>query len=201
MCIAKERFKKKYRIETLDIRLRKAQTRAEFRAIDKLYTKGIPVPHILYVDRNKYTIYMENIEGITLKKYINSIGNLLEISNETIILKLGTSIGNLIATVHNNHIIHGDLTTSNMIYNNKSSQEDPIIYLIDFGLSSTSELIEDKAVDLYVLERAIQTTHQHAENLLKYIFDAYQEKHVASQAVMQRLQVVRSRGRKRSMVG
>jgi len=59
---------------------------------------------------------------------------------------LGNSFGNL-------GVIHGDLTTSNMIY------KDDQIYLIDFGLSYVKTSIEDRAVDLYVLERAFISTH------------------------------------------
>lgn len=36
--------------------------------------------------------------------------------------------------------------------------------LIDFGLSYVSGLVEDKAVDLYVLERAFASTHPEPEN-------------------------------------
>jgi tRNA A-37 threonylcarbamoyl transferase component Bud32 len=35
--------------------------------------------------------------------------------------------------------------------------------LIDFGLSYVSSLVEDKAVDLYVLERAFASTHPDSE--------------------------------------
>jgi TP53 regulating kinase-like protein len=54
-------------------------------------------------------------------------------------------------------VIHGDLTTSNMIY------KDGQIYLIDFGLSYVKNSIEDRAVDLYVLERAFISTHPQLE--------------------------------------
>lgn len=55
--------------------------------------------------------------------------------------------------IDNSGVIHGDLTTSNMIY------KDDQIYLIDFGLSYVKTSIEDRAVDLYVLERAFISTH------------------------------------------
>ena len=65
-------------------------------------------------------------------------------------------MGKTINNVHDLGIIHGDLTTSNMIIRN-----DKQIVLIDFGLSYYKDSAEDKAVDLYVLERAFKSTHPH----------------------------------------
>lgn len=47
--------------------------------------------------------------------------------------------------------------------------------LIDFGLSNNSSLAEDKAVDLYVLERAFQSTHPSSENLFSTILHSYRD--------------------------
>ncbi len=66
---------------------------------------------------------------------------------------IATAIGYTLALMHDNNVIHGDLTTSNMIIRNKE------LYFIDFGLSHVCSLVEDKAVDLYVLERSIKSTH------------------------------------------
>lgn len=45
--------------------------------------------------------------------------------------------------------------------------------LIDFGLSYHSSLVEDKAVDLYVLERAFASTHPDSEPLFAAVLNAY----------------------------
>jgi len=45
--------------------------------------------------------------------------------------------------------------------------------LIDFGLSYHSSLVEDKAVDLYVLERAFSSTHPDSEPLFALVLTAY----------------------------
>lgn len=85
-----------------------------------------------------------------------------------------TSIGESIGAMHSIDVIHGDLTTSNMLLRraNDPSQQAasasstsnlPSIALIDFGLSYVSTLVEDKAVDLYVLERALASTHPEDE--------------------------------------
>lgn len=65
------------------------------------------------------------------------------------------------AKMHDSGIIHGDLTTSNMMIRQNKS-----IVMIDFGLSFNSTLIEDKAVDLYVLERAFLSTHPNTEEMV-----------------------------------
>ena len=47
------------------------------------------------------------------------------------------------------------------------------LFLIDFGLSSYSHKIEDKAVDLYVLKRALISLHTNSDKL----FDLFLEKY------------------------
>ena len=41
-----------------------------------------------------------------------------------------------------------------------------LLYSIDFGLSYVSKLAEDKAVDIYVLKRALVSTHPGSEGLV-----------------------------------
>lgn len=75
------------------------------------------------------------------------------------------------------------------------------IYLIDFGLTTASIQDEDKAVDLYVLERAFAATHPAAEHLFQEVLSAYGESYKGAKGVLKRLEGVRMRGRKRSMLG
>jgi TP53 regulating kinase-like protein len=75
------------------------------------------------------------------------------------------------------------------------------IYLIDFGLTTASIQDEDKAVDLYVLERAFAATHPAAEPLFQEVLKAYGESYKGAKSVLKRLEGVRLRGRKRSMLG
>ncbi|KIM79351.1 hypothetical protein PILCRDRAFT_564994 [Piloderma croceum F 1598] len=129
------------------------------------------------------------------------------VSKETLMSLIGTEI----AKMHMADIIHGDLTTSNMMLRYVSSpptstrsqvQPKTDLVLIDFGLAYNSNLIEDKAVDLYVLERAFSSTHPDSEPLFASVLDSYQRK-VGNEwlAIGKRLDDVRLRGRKRSMVG
>lgn len=81
-------------------------------------------------------------------------------------------VGSLIAKMHGLNIIHGDLTTSNIMIKTSTGdtalaiQDCAEIVLIDFGLSSIASQPEDKAVDLYVLERAFQATHPQLSGLV-----------------------------------
>ena len=112
---------------------------------------------------------------------------------------LGQKIGETLATIHKNNIVHGDLTTSNLLL-----RGDPIhlnLVMIDFGLSHFENLAEDKGVDLYVLERAILSTHPNSELFFSAILDSYTRQNPGSSDVIAKLEEVRMRGRKRTMVG
>jgi TP53 regulating kinase-like protein len=140
--------------------------------------------------------------------------------------KVAYQIGVIIAKMHNANIVHGDLTTSNMMLRNSchvpcsisdnsttantilTDQEwTPDIVLIDFGLSSTSANTkktsshEERAVDLYVLERSFVTTHVGSEDLVKEIMRGYKATCQSSDSVFVRLAQVRLRGRKRECFG
>jgi len=102
--------------------------------------------------------------------------------------------------------VHGDLTTSNIMVRNGEGDGvvgfgEREVVLIDFGLGAVSTQDEDKAVDLYVLERAFTSTHPKAEKLFQDVLNSYEQSYKGARVVLRRLQDVRMRGRKRSMVG
>ena len=73
---------------------------------------------------------------------------------------IGTSLGKM----HDAAVVHGDLTTSNIMVKDTPGVEPGFqIVMIDFGLATMQPGIEDKAVDLYVLERAFISTHPGCE--------------------------------------
>nr|MBI4156243.1 Kae1-associated serine/threonine protein kinase [Candidatus Woesearchaeota archaeon] len=141
--IIKERNFKEYRIRELDNKLRSFRTRREAKIIQKA---AINVPKIYSVDEKKGIIEMEFIDG----KLIRDIAEKINKKERINLLK---DIGKSIRILHNNGIIHGDLTTSNMILKNKD------VYFIDFGLGFFSEKIEDKAVDIYLLQQVLNSMH------------------------------------------
>ena len=174
--VIKERIKKGYRIKELDERLRNSRTKREAKLLTYA-AKIINVPKVLYEKDNK--IEMEFIKGDLLK-------NVLEKNNY---VKLSKEIGKKIAVLHNNDIIHGDLTTSNMILSNE-------IYFIDFGLSFFSRKVEDKAVDLHLLKQALESKHYKIwEKCFKAALQGYKFKSNDSKEVIKRLEVVEGRGR------
>lgn len=106
---------------------------------------------------------MEYISGYSAKEVImNKMFPLAAIAEQ---------LGKVVASSHATDLIHGDLTTSNILF--RSPLSSPKAVLIDFGLAQVSGMVEDKAVDLYVLERAISSTHPEASELFPMILEAY----------------------------
>lgn len=208
-CLIKERFEKKYRHAGLDKHLTKGRIKAEQKAIQRCEAANVLTPKIYNVDLNERKIYMEYLDkAITVKTYLNDI---LPKSKEPKYKEkfdgLAYEIGSAIGKMHTNNIVHGDLTTSNMLLD-PDNEEDSFgsfkLVIIDFGLSSYSGNAEDKGVDLYVLERALLSTHSTLPELFSTILNAYKQKFTDTKScdlVIAKFEDVRARGRKRTMVG
>ena len=157
---------------------------------------GIRTPAVFHFDATRRLIVMEHVtDGTLLKDYITSLNGGSE--REEKLSNLVELIGSVLAQMHDIDLIHGDLTTSNMIFNAERRE----LTLIDFGLSYVSSLAEDKGVDLYVLERAFLSSHPNTETQFQILLDSYTRHSKKSRAVVQKLDEVRTRGRKRTMVG
>ena len=155
----------------------------------------IHVPAVYHVDQANRLLYMERItDGVLLKDCIKSLEGSEETERFTSLVEL---IGTTLSQMHDIDLIHGDLTTSNMIYNAERHE----LTLIDFGLSFVSGLVEDKGVDLYVLERAFLSTHPHSEEHFQKLVESYSGGSEKAVKVVQKLDEIRMRGRKRTMVG
>lgn len=178
--ILKQRFEKEYRHPLIDNLLRKQRTRQEARILERLNMAGFTSPKITDFDDRKMEIRMQQIKGVLLKDVLHE--KHLEFSRE---------IGMKIAELHNKNIIHGDLTTSNMILG-----MDNKINFIDFGLSFISDKIEDKAVDIHLLKQALESKHYLIfEECFREAVDAYRENGISSDQVLERLDKVEKRGR------
>lgn len=175
--IKKQRVKKGYRIGELDEKLRKLRTKSEAKILDKL-SEIINVPNIIDVNDNNKLIIMEHINGKKLSDNLEKL-DWKEICKQ---------IGVIISKLHDKEIIHGDLTTSNMILKNDK------VFLIDFGLAFHSHKIEDKAVDLHLLKQALNAKHfKIADKAVKIILDNYNPSHYKE--ILEQLKKVESRGR------
>ncbi|XP_029657472.1 EKC/KEOPS complex subunit Tp53rk [Octopus sinensis] len=201
-CIIKERFQKSYRHPSLDKSLTQQRLKSEVRAMLRCRMNGIPAPVVFFTNLENGCIYMEKIlNSLTMKDYIRNCqqqngGMQCASQFSPLVLKMGEMIGKM----HQNNLIHGDLTTSNILVRGDPSNLD--LVFIDFGLSHFENNAEDKGVDLYVLERALLSTHPNTEQVFTDILNGYKKGNEAGYAdVLQKLEEVRLRGRKRTMVG
>ncbi len=177
--IYKERIKKSYRLPILDEKLRKQRTKKEAKLLEKLQAI-IPVPKISH--SSNYEIAMEKLEGKKLSKSLDKLKNSSEICKQ---------IGQNIAKLHDFGIIHSDLTTSNMIFNEKQKK----LYFIDFGLSFHSSRVEDKAVDLHLIKQALEAKHfKNFERFFSHVLEGYKSSK-SSSLVLKQLEKVERRGR------
>lgn len=181
--IIKKRIRKSYRLKELDEKIRKLRTRSEAKILGKLLNI-IPIPKIINVDEKEKEISMKFILGKKISDELEGFSKILQ-------LKIFKKIGENIAKIHSLNIIHGDLTTSNMIFNEKENK----VYFIDFGLGFFSSKIEDKAVDLHLLKQALESKHfeNHKKNF-KGVVKGYKISE-DSEKVLERLKKVESRGR------
>ncbi len=155
--IIKRRVKKSYRIKEIDEKLRKNRSRAEFNIMRFLYESGLNVPRPLkYVEDSK-EIWMEKIDGKRLAEEFS--------------INDARDIGIVVAEMHNLGVIHGDLTTANII------KKDKKIYIIDFGLSYHSSKNEDFASDIFLFKNALKSKHNNLYKEAYYSFlHAYKSK-------------------------
>ncbi|KAM9361416.1 EKC/KEOPS complex subunit TP53RK [Symphorus nematophorus] len=200
--IVKERFPKRYRHPLLDEKLTHRRTVQEVRSILRCRRAGISSPVVYFVDYTSHCIFLEEIVGsVTVRDHIVSAQQSKESCKEPELERLAERVGQILAKMHDEDVIHGDLTTSNMLLRCSAENGEPELVLIDFGLSYISALPEDKGVDLYVLEKAFLSTHPNTEALFEKLLKSYAASSKKSAAVIKKLDEVRLRGRKRSMVG
>lgn len=183
--LIKKRIEKGYRIKTIDDKLRKLRTRQEARLLEKA-SSVINVPKVAKVDEKEKEVFLENIIGQKLSDYLN----LFPLNKQKEILK---NVGQEVAKLHDTDIIHGDLTTSNMILTKECRND--AVYFIDFGLGFKSTREEDKAVDIHLLKQALEAKHyQHHKILFEEFLKGY-KKSKNSKKVLERLEKVEARGR------
>ncbi|KAI8504757.1 TP53 regulating kinase [Branchiostoma belcheri] len=201
--VLKERFSKKYRHPRLDEKLTTKRTQGEARTVARARKAGIPTPCIYFVNYQSNCIYMEDMQSATTSRdYIVAVQSIHAAGDSFGALQpIMDKIGKTLATMHDGDIIHGDLTTSNIMLKQDATMPEPQVILIDFGLSSVSQLPEDKGVDLYVLEKAFLSTHPNTETLFRVILKSYTKHSRKAKDVIKKLDEVRLRGRKRTMVG
>ena len=160
--IVKVRIPKKYRPEALDKQIRSYRTVHEPQLMHEAKAAGVPTPLIYMVNVAEASIIMEYIEGQQMKRLLNSVS---KDQRQELCVKIGELIGKL----HSHGLIHGDLTTSNMILG-----PDGKIFFVDFGLGEKNIETEVQGVDLHLMKRALQSTHyEFWEECFKNVLSGY----------------------------
>jgi TP53 regulating kinase and related kinases len=178
--LVKSRIPKGYRVKELDEELRKLRTRREAKVLEKAKALGLLVPKLVSADDKAMELRMEYVSGQRLSECLC----------EQNLSPLCRQIGRLLATLHQNDIIHGDLTTSNLILKGKK------LYVIDFGLSVHSKKLEDKAVELHVLKEALESKHHEVWKAgFRLVLNEYEKHYPVAKEVIRRLEKVEGRGR------
>ena len=171
--IIKTRVSKRYRLKEIDDILRRERTRTEARLISEARRCGVPTPIIK--DVTGFEIKMEYINGDPLKNVITP-----ELSEQT---------GEIIGKLHSCGLVHGDLTTSNVIFMNGK------LFLIDFGLAYIDSTLEARGVDIHVLFQTFESTHEGHEELIEAFKKGYLRTLPGADEVIKRVIEIESRGR------
>jgi TP53 regulating kinase-like protein len=183
--IVKQRVLKAYRIRELDERLRRSRTSLEAKLLTDAKRAGVPTPTIYEVDLQNTRIVMEFIEGVQVKQVLNNPS----FKDKR---KLCRLIGRFIARLHKAGMVHGDLTTSNMIL-----AKDGGLYFVDFGLGEYNPSVEARGVDIHLLKRALQSVHFRIINeVYREVLRSYRSEFgKGSEEVIKRAEEIERRGR------
>jgi len=183
--VKKQRVHKRYRIKEIDEYLIQTRTKEEAKVMGLARTKGVSVPIIYDIDLQKGCIIFEYVQGSRVKDVFD------ELSSEKK-MWLCEHIGTQIGLLHNAEIIHGDLTTSNMILSKEK------VYFIDFGLSEINAEVEARGVDLHLLMEAMESTHSKYASFFRYVWDGYSKSYKKDpKMVKQKIDDIIKRGRYR----
>jgi TP53 regulating kinase-like protein len=160
--VMKKRLRKEYRPQKLDEQIRTYRTIHEPQFMHEAKKAGVPTPMIFLVDVKNTTIIMEYIEGKQVKQLLSALS---EACRQGLCFRVGQLIGRL----HMCGLIHGDLTTSNMIAGSEGR-----VFFVDFGLSERSGEVEARGVDLHLMKRALESTHyQFAGSCFDSVINGY----------------------------
>lgn len=184
--IVKVRIPKKYRPKELDDQIRSYRTVHEPQLMHEAKAAGVPTPLIYMVNVPESAIIMEYIEGQQVKQVLN---NAFKAERNDLCVKIGESI----ARLHRHGLIHGDLTTSNLILTPKGK-----LFFVDFGLGEKNFEVEAQGVDLHLLKRALQSTHfQHWEECFQNVLCGYTSilGEEAVEKVYEKIREIERRGR------
>ena len=185
--ILKKRVPKSYRVKEIDTKIRKMRTKSESKLISDIKSCGVKSPVLFDVNLEDESILMEKIHGNLVKDIMDSLS-----SDDR--FNLAKKIGYNIGLMHNKDIIHGDITSSNMMVDDEGN-----FVFLDFGLGSYSDLVEDKATDLLVLKKSFQSIdYEIANETFDWILDGYIDSYdddLNKNMILNKIKEIESRGR------
>lgn len=184
--IVKKRRIKNYRHPKIDYNIRLSRTLHEAKLLLNSKQLGVKCPAVLFIDRINTALIMQFIYGNRLRELIPFLSN-EEIS------RISFLIGEYVAKLHKGDIVHGDLTTSNMIIDNNKD-----IVFIDYGLGAFTNEIEEKAVDIHLFIRTLESSHYNfSKNILENFFKGYENilGEDFTQKILKKVEEIRLRGR------
>ncbi len=184
--IIKVRIPKKYRPTELDLQIRSYRTVHEPQLMHEAKAAGVSTPLIFMVNVSQSTIIMEYIEGEQVKQFFEKAS---KAQRHDICVKIGESVAHL----HTHGLIHGDLTTSNLILSPQGK-----LFFVDFGLGEKNSELEAQGVDLHLLKRALQSTHYEIwDECLKNVLCGYTSilGGEAAEKVYEKIREIERRGR------
>ncbi|UCD07722.1 MAG: Kae1-associated serine/threonine protein kinase, partial [Candidatus Aenigmatarchaeota archaeon] len=165
----------------LDEKIRVKRTKREAKMLSRAARAGITVPNVLGLEKS--SIRMDFIEGKTVKDSLNDLP-------EKERVWVSKSIGEMASFLHKSGMVHGDLTTSNMIL------KDEKLYLIDFGLGKFSQKVEDQAVDLFLLYEALKAAHyKYLNETWQNILKIYKQNYSNAPQILKRFEKISLRRR------
>ncbi len=180
--VIKQRVVKGYRHPALDRSLQTFRIKNEVRLMLEARKAAISVPIIYSVDLAKNRIVMEEVKGTRVKDALNNLS--MDQARDVC-----AKIGEIAAKLHANDIVHGDLTTSNMLLDGDR------ILVIDFSLGSKSSELEDKGVDMHLLEEAFHSAHYKRSELYETVKHSYVESYAEGANVLKKVREIEKRGR------
>jgi Kae1-associated kinase Bud32 len=174
-----------YRLPSLDATIRRQRTIHEAVMIHRAKAAGAGAPFLYFVDVPASTIVMERLP---LRRMTDEVAR----ADPRKVRSLFSRFGEGVAKLHGAGIMHGDLTTANVILDGRR------LAFVDFGLSVTTTRVEDFAVDLRVTKETVTGAHPAVSvQALESFFEGYTTATglPAARRVLSQLRSIERRGR------
>jgi TP53 regulating kinase-like protein len=174
-----------YRLQVLDEAIRRHRTVHEAEMIHLAKKAGVASPFLYNVDIQSSTLAMQFVRGERVKDMVASLS-----SSE--LDRMFFEFGQNVAKLHRFGIMHGDLTTANVVRSGGR------LVFVDFGLSVRTTRLEDHAVDLRLIKETLVGAHP---DVSARALDALNRGYASvvgparSRAVLKQLQNIERRGR------